>query len=71
MANQDVEIAVLQTKVEALTTQLEKLTASVDNLTAMMNRGKGAFAASMFLAGTIGAGVMKGLSYFHVGGGQQ
>lgn len=70
MTDPDVEIAVLNTKVEALTKQVEKLTTAVEALTAIMNRGKGAFAASMCIAGSIGAAVMKLISNLHFGTGQ-
>jgi hypothetical protein len=63
MADAEVQIAILQTKVEALTTQVSELSAAVKELTAIMNRGKGAFAASLALAGAIGAGVMKLVMY--------
>lgn len=58
-----VQIAILQTKVETLTSQVADLADSVKELTAVMNRGKGAFAASLALAGMIGAGIMKVISY--------
>ena len=67
MTDPTVRIAVLETEVKALTKQVEKLTAAVEGLTEIMNRGKGAFAASMCLAGTIGAGIMKLLSFLHFG----
>lgn len=59
----EVQIAILQTKVEALTEQVSNLANKVEELTAVMNRGKGAFAASLALAGIIGAGVMKFITY--------
>lgn len=68
MNNPEVEIAVLQTKVEVLTAKVEKLTEAVEGLTAAMNRGKGAFAASMCVAGAIGAFIMKMLGYLHITG---
>lgn len=57
-----IQIAVLQRDVQHLTSQVADLTASVRDLTAVMNRGKGAFAASLALAGAVGAAVMKGIS---------
>ena len=63
MEDYGIQIAILQTQVANLTTQVADLTASVKELTAVMNRGKGAFAASLALAGAIGAAVMKGISY--------
>lgn len=59
----EVQIAILQTKVENLTDQVADLTQSVKDLTAVMNRGKGAFAASLALAGVIGAGIIQGVQY--------
>ena len=58
-----VQIAVLQRDVQHLTSQVADLTASVRELTAVMNRGKGAFAASLALAGAVGAAVMKGITF--------
>jgi hypothetical protein len=63
MADADVQIAILQTKVEALTNEVTELKTAVKDLTDVMNRGKGAFAASLALAGAIGAGVMKLVLY--------
>ena len=63
MPSQDVEIAILQTEVKELTAKVDKLTESVEKLTEVMNRGKGAFAASLALAGIIGAGILQLLSY--------
>lgn len=58
-----IQIAVLQRDVQHLTDQVADLTNSVKELTAIMNRGKGAFAVSLALAGAIGAVVMKAISY--------
>lgn len=58
-----IQIAILQTQVANLTAQVADLATSVKELTAVMNRGKGAFAASLALAGAVGAAVMKGTSY--------
>lgn len=63
MADAEVQIAILQTKVQALTNEVTELKTAVKDLTDVMNRGKGAFAASLALAGAIGAGVMKLVLY--------
>lgn len=66
----NVRIAVLEEQIRGMREQ-QKLNAEsteklfntlfqkVDDLSAVMNRGKGAFAASMVLAGAIGAFLMK------------
>lgn len=59
-----IQIAVLQTQVNSLSTDIAELKADVKNLTAIMNRGRGAFAASLALAGTIGAAVVETIGYF-------
>lgn len=75
-----IAIAVLQEQVGGLREQqkahnestqnrFDKLEEKIDELTAVMNRGKGAYAASLAAAGIIGAGFLKGIDllagYFH------
>lgn len=54
---------------EATKEQLASLGIKIDELTAIMNRGKGAFAASMALAGALGAAIVSLFGavtdYFH------
>jgi hypothetical protein len=69
MSSQDVEIAILQTEVKELTAKVEKLTEAVAKLTEVMNRGKGAFAASLLLSGVVGGAVLQGIHYFFGGHG--
>lgn len=47
---------------ESTQRRLETLEKKLDELTAIMNRGRGAYAASMALAATIGAVLMKGMA---------
>ena len=70
-----IQIAILQTKVDAQGVQLQSygqqladVKTALDNLTAIMNRGKGAFTASLMLSGIIGAVIMKALSFLHLTG---
>lgn len=69
MPSQDAEIAILQTEVKNLTGKVDKLTESVERLTEVMNRGRGAFAASLMLAGVIGGAVLSFIKYFFGGHG--
>lgn len=75
MANDmEVEIARLDERLkahaEATTKQfglqniaIGEITAKLDTLTATMNQGKGVYAASMTLAGVIGAGIMAAIEW--------
>lgn len=69
-----VKIAILETKIEGVREQqkahnestqkrFDELNTKLDELTAIMNRGKGAFAASMAMAGAVGAVLMAGISW--------
>jgi hypothetical protein len=69
MSSQDVEIAILQTEVKELTKKVDELMGSVQKLTEVMNRGKGAFAASLLLSGVIGGAIIQILRYFFGGHG--
>lgn len=75
-----IKIAVIQEQVLGLREQhkasndvtlirLNALEEKIDELTAIMNRGRGAYAASMALAASIGAVVIEAISrmaaYFH------
>lgn len=77
-----VEIAVLKEQISGLREQhrahnestqkrFDTLEEKVDSLVAVMNRGRGAYAASMVLAGVIGAVILKyvawALGAIHVG----
>lgn len=65
-----IQIAILQTQVASLTSEITDLKTSVKELTAIMNRGKGAFAASLALAGIVGGSIVEGISWlFHSGNG--
>jgi hypothetical protein len=72
MSEQDnaVKIAVLETKIEGLREQsvahyktnqerFDRVDMKIDELVAVMNRGKGAYTASMIIAGAIGAFALK------------
>ena len=54
---------------DAAQKRFNSLEEKIDELTAILNRGRGAYAASMALAGAIGSAVMECLtlvsSYFH------
>lgn len=54
-----------QARQHAATTkeQFDKLDGKVDELLAVMNRGKGAYAASLAIAGTIGAAALSAINY--------
>ncbi len=67
-----IRIAVLEEQIRGMREQQKSHNAStqsrfdelddkVDQLIAVMNRGKGAYAASLALAGVIGAALIKGL----------
>lgn len=69
-----VKIAVVQEQIHGLreqarqhaaTTkeQFDKLDSKVDELLAVMNRGRGAYAASLAIAGTIGAAALSAINY--------
>ena len=77
-----IKIAVLEEQLSGLREQqkahndltqsrFDKLTQKIDDLTAIMNRGKGAYAASMAFAGAIGAVIMSVIAWaaevFHGG----
>ncbi len=54
---------------EATKAQLNGMESKIDELTAVMNRGRGAYAASLVIAGAIGATALALISqissYFH------
>lgn len=56
-------IAVLETEMSGLYDQVHALNGKVDELLTIMNKGKGAFAASMILATSIGALLMAGITW--------
>ena len=69
-----VRIAVVEEQIRGLREQaashntstinrLNHIESKVDDLMAIMNRGKGAFAVSVALAGTIGAAVMAAIQF--------
>lgn len=58
-----VEIAVLQTQMDEISRRVERMSVNVEKLTMVMNRGWGAFSASLILAGAIGAFIMKGIDW--------
>lgn len=71
----DIKIAVLETQfsglreqhkahAEAMEKQFSALSEKIDELTAIMNQGKGAYAASMLLAGVIGGAIMAAIEWF-------
>lgn len=43
--------------------QFDKLGEKVDDLIALMNKGKGAYAASLMFAGTVGAALVSAVSW--------
>lgn len=43
--------------------KLNSMEHKIDELTAIMNRGKGAYAASMAFAGVIGAAILAGVDF--------
>lgn len=45
--------------------RLDSVEKKLDELTAIMNRGRGAFAASMALAAGIGAVMIEGINFVH------
>ncbi len=56
---------------QSLKDEIKDLRSDIRALTEIMNKGKGAFAFGLMLAGTIGAGAVKILSYiFHPGPSQ-
>lgn len=71
--NNAIKIAVVEEQIKGLREQqaahnnstqnrFNGLEAKIDELTAVMNRGRGAFAASIALAGAVGAAIVAGLS---------
>ena len=56
-----------QSRVHNATTQkrLDRMEKKLDELTAIMDRGRGAFAASMALAAGVGAVVIEGVNFVH------
>ena len=74
--NNAVKIAVLDEQIKGLREQasahnsstisrLNHIEEKLDDLTAIMNRGKGAYAASLAIAGSIGAAVITALGYIY------
>jgi hypothetical protein len=70
----EVRIAVVETKIEGLReqnkAQYDSLKSEVylikddiKSLIAVMNRGKGAYTASLLLAGTLGTGILAGVQW--------
>lgn len=77
-----VQIAVLKEQINGIRAQqaahaqetrerLTGLETTLQELVAVMNRGKGAFAASLALSGVIGGAVVKALSFLWPTGGHQ
>lgn len=73
--NNEVKIAVLEEQIRGVrdqqkthneTTQrrFDELDEKVDELVAALNRGKGAYAASLLLAGSLGAGLLAFIKLF-------
>jgi len=70
-----VEIAVLKEQITGLREQAKshaestkdeftKINAKVDEIITLMNKGKGAYAASLMFAGVVGSAVMAGVTWF-------
>jgi hypothetical protein len=71
MTNEDVKIAILETKlgqvaydIERLEKRIVGLVDKIDELTTVMNKGKGAYAFALIVAGSIGACISAILAKF-------
>jgi hypothetical protein len=62
MESNEVKIARLEEQVRGLRDDVSDMSEKLDEITELLNKGRGAFAFAIFIAGLAGAAVTKGLS---------